>query len=154
MVKILKKSETDLWMELGSTGSAVDKALEQAGEFLLPWRASQSPNFQAVLRELLTNAVTHGNHHCRECSVHCHLSKTESGVVEVTVEDEGEGFVPPQGVAMANLDPAHGAHRGLSVVAILSEQVEFSEKGNRVTARIRLKDEALRAGESNALNAN
>lgn len=94
-----------------------------------------------VLRELITNAIAHGNKHDPSRSVSLQLNRCEDGRLKLTVEDEGNGFdyvgldmtLPDEVVRMGK--------RGYKLINAFSEKLEFNAKGNRIAAYLKLEGE-------------
>lgn len=85
------------------------------------------------LEEALINAMKHGNRmdRTKNITVTCQADEHE---VRVSVEDEGDGFLPeavPDPRDPENLEVAHG--RGLLLMYSYMDSVEYCDKGNRVT---------------------
>ena len=85
------------------------------------------------LEEALINAMKHGNRMDRSktITVACQADERE---VRLSVEDQGDGFMPeavPDPRNPENLEVAHG--RGLLLMYSYMDSVEYCEKGNRVT---------------------
>lgn len=86
-----------------------------------------------ALDEALTNAVRHGNASDPSKKVTVEFS-TEPHQLTVTIEDEGPGFDPeavPDPTAEENLGRPHG--RGVMLMRAYMTDVQFNERGNRVT---------------------
>ncbi len=93
-----------------------------------------------VLRELLVNAVEHGNQRDAGLKVTGSVERLEGPRYRIAVEDEGAGF-DHRGLDMAlPEDPKHVQDRGYTLINALTDQLEFSEKGNRITAVLTLKN--------------
>ncbi len=87
-----------------------------------------------VFRELLMNAILYGNKHVAERRVYCRLSRLEGNMFEVQVEDEGKGFDYRKVDMNLPEDPRRASHRGYALIRALADRLEFSRKGNRVSA--------------------
>jgi anti-anti-sigma factor len=104
--------------------------------------SSQFPS-QLVLRELLNNAVRHGNHENMDKSVKCVVRVTDDFIF-LEVADEGEGFdwhkrFPPLEVNFVNTDEngeLFTSSYGMRILATYTSEVIFNDKGNRVCVRI------------------
>lgn len=124
---------------LPSTRASVNTACETVQEFLRPLGAKRSPNVEVVLRELLLNAVTHGNSEDASRLVRCRVAQVSSSHVQVQVGDEGGGFSHERFVPGAcSVDHPRDRH-GYDLICALSDRLEFSESGNVVTAYVCLK---------------
>ncbi len=91
---------------------------------------------KVVLRELLVNAVRHGN--CSDMNKMV-IVKTEllnDQNIRISVEDEGRGFDYRQLAPSIPDDPKKIKQRGYSLVYSLVEKLEFNQSGNCVTAHL------------------
>ncbi len=90
-----------------------------------------------VLRELISNAIDHGNRNAAESGVYIRLEYLGDSHFAVTVQDNGKGF-DYQRVARGRLpeDPRKVRHRGYFLIRSLSDRIEFSEKGNHITVYV------------------
>lgn len=86
-----------------------------------------------ALRELLTNAVEHGNHCDPTRFVYCRVSTDVGGVLRIDVEDEGEGFDHRTLERTLPEDPRRVRQRGYLLVFAVCQEVHFNDKGNRVS---------------------
>ncbi|MEM1028508.1 MAG: ATP-binding protein [Planctomycetota bacterium] len=86
-----------------------------------------------ALDEALTNAVRHGN--ASDPSKHVTVEfSSEPNQLTVSIEDEGPGFAPdelPDPTAEENLGRPHG--RGVMLMRAYMTDVQFNDRGNRVT---------------------
>jgi len=85
-----------------------------------------------ALEEALVNAIKHGNGMDPEkvVRVRCTVNST---MVEIDIEDEGEGFDPgdvPDPTDDDNLDKPSG--RGLMLMRAFMTRVDYNSRGNRV----------------------
>lgn len=93
-----------------------------------------------VLRELLFNAIIHGNRNRQELSVKAAVEDLGGGRFRLEVEDEGPGF--DYGLLDPRIpdDPRTLEKRGFPVVKALSTRIEFNDRGNRVAVLLDLPD--------------
>ena len=89
-----------------------------------------------VLRELLDNAVEHGNRGIETRIVTGSLTYLGEGTFRIIVEDEGEGFDCAGLDVTVPEDPRRVKSRGYVLIHALADRLEFNEKGNRVTAYV------------------
>ena len=103
----------------------------KADEFLETWLRKKGvsedtiANLAIAVTELVNNAIKHGNKLRKNKMVTVSIS-CKSGVIEVTVADEGEGFNPeniPDPLAEENLLKEIG--RGIFIVNSLIDEVKF-----------------------------
>jgi len=105
------------------------------------------PKLMLVLRELLRNAVEHGNGRDTSRTVLCRLSRQlGTRVIEIAVTDEGTGF----DFAATNYQlpgvPQANSHCGLRLVYALSDDLRFEDGGRTVVCHVSL-DGDTPAGE-------
>lgn len=91
-----------------------------------------------VLRELLANAITHGNRCDAERLVRCTVERMVEARIKITVEDEGAGFDYRSLDLSLPLEPRNARSRGFALVNTLADRLEFNEAGNQVSAYIAL----------------
>jgi CheY-like chemotaxis protein/anti-sigma regulatory factor (Ser/Thr protein kinase) len=136
--------------------------LEQVASFLHPRDRTERIRVGVALSEALLNAIEHGNLELssdlrqedeavfrdlgeerrrqppyRDRRVHVRATLSRSEAVYV-VEDEGPGFDPatvPDPRDPANLERIGG--RGLMLIRTFMDEVEYNQKGNRITLRKR-----------------
>ena len=85
-----------------------------------------------AIEEALVNAIKHGNQNVRSKSV-CVEFDVNSDRVEIQVTDEGDGFRPcdvPDPTADENLERPSG--RGVMLMRVYMDEVEFNDRGNAV----------------------
>ena len=102
----------------------------------------EQSNLYVALDEAFVNAVKHGNHHDPEklLRVTAELSAREA---IFTVEDEGDGFNVreiPDPCDPANLFKSNG--RGVLLIYNIMDEVEYSERGNKLKMVARAKPKA------------
>jgi len=97
------------------------------------WAEEDTFGIHLAVEEALMNAIKHGNQRdpAKLVSVDYRLSPTH---LQIMVEDEGEGFDPeavPDPTLEENLELPSG--RGLMLMRTFMTNVEFNDKGNRVS---------------------
>ena len=86
-----------------------------------------------ALEEALVNAIKHGNRMDPSRQVRIHWA-INSQSVRIEIEDEGHGFRPeeiPDPTAAENLEKPSG--RGIMLMRAFMTEVDYNERGNRVT---------------------
>lgn len=86
-----------------------------------------------ALEEALVNAIKHGNRMDPSRQVRIHWA-INSHSVRIEIEDEGHGFRPeeiPDPTAAENLEKPSG--RGIMLMRAFMTEVDYNERGNRVT---------------------
>lgn len=101
----------------------------------------EMPKVNLVLRELLSNAIEHGNQNDPRHYVVCRVTRINPQSVELSVTDEGRGFTADD-VDLRFLDaPTDSSRGGLRLVNALSEALRFELGGRRVTCRVSWKSD-------------
>ncbi|MDR2904205.1 MAG: ATP-binding protein [Clostridiales bacterium] len=94
---------------------------------------SQAFELKLVFSELLFNSVIHGNRLDLKRNVDIAI-ELDCNVVSASVSDEGEGYDYTQlilkNASMENLMEENG--RGLKLVTVLTDQIEFNPKGSQI----------------------
>jgi len=115
--------------------------LETTNNFLNHRCSKTFPVLTMVQRELLMNAIKHGNKNEVSRPVRCSIELLSKNKVKIMVEDSGDGF------NYWNLDitllwdqlESNGFKRcGYLLINEFSDKVEFNNKGNCITALITL----------------
>ncbi len=122
-------------------------AFGHAGEF-----ADRS---EGMIRELTANALEHGCKGLSEPRVEVE-TRCSRNYFKVIVEDNGKGFDVQQELARDAASAAGLAHprgRGLFTVKKLADQLEFNDKGNRVSAMLGKERFDVGVDETTALSA-
>lgn len=123
--------------EISSERRLVREVVAEARSFLRKRCVVSTTDVEIVLRELLTNAIDHGNAGMPESDVVCTLIYTDE-YVRVRVMDQGQGFDYRSLNMDIPDDPRRLAHRGFVLVKALSTRLEFNEPGNCVTVYVPL----------------
>lgn len=119
----------------------VSKLIIQVREFLKQYEIIDDAGIILVLRELVNNAIEHGNRKIRELKIFASIEKIGNRRFKIRVEDEGSGFDYQKSDLMFPDNPALVQKRGLSLVNSFSDQLDFNNKGNCITAYVSIKKE-------------
>lgn len=92
-----------------------------------------------VLREMLTNAIKHGNKQVAERTVIMKIESLRKMRFKITVQDEGAGFDYSTLITKAPENPQGHNKRGYYLINYLSDSVEFNAEGNCITACVTAK---------------
>ncbi|MGE4503970.1 MAG: ATP-binding protein [Desulfovibrionaceae bacterium] len=142
------RDEERLRFEMGSELHAVDKVIDETKAFVRDRGVEDAGGLVLVMRELLNNAIEHGNGK--------DASKQVTGAVEVvaprrfkiTVTDQGKGFDHQELVLRMSDDPTQLRSRGLPLVNAYSDELVFNEAGNEVSVYVTVPEEtAFATGE-------
>lgn len=123
-----------LQFTISSEMPLVDRVVGQAKEYLTANGTTHHTEFAVVMRELLINAIEHGNGKDITKKVQCVVAHLGGTRWQVTVIDEGPGF---DWMNTSHEMPADGAQprsRGLALVHAFTDQVEYQGSGNHVDA--------------------
>ncbi len=89
-----------------------------------------------VIRELLINAMKHGNGFHSEDSVIVCISSVEHNRFKIEVQDSGDGFDYQKLEMSLPENPREIQNRGFRLVKAYSDSIVFNQKGNKVTAYV------------------
>jgi anti-sigma regulatory factor (Ser/Thr protein kinase) len=127
------ESEDSLYLTMISERERVPLVLERVAQFTRRLGFQNSDELLLVVRELLMNAIVHGNRSIRSRIALIRLAR-RGKFFEVQVDDEGEGFDYDSLVLGLPDDPQSLAKRGLVLVHELAEELVFERGGSRVRA--------------------
>jgi serine/threonine-protein kinase RsbW len=118
----------------------VNRVIEESHIFLhqLIIEDSELSNLNLVLRELINNAVEHGNKGNKEKTVFCSVTHLDKKRFKIEVHDQGEGFQYNAIDWEIPLDPRQTRNRGLALINTFSDQIKFNNNGNQVTVFMNL----------------
>jgi anti-sigma regulatory factor (Ser/Thr protein kinase) len=122
---------------LSSEVRLVDLISHLLSDLLAYERADSPPGLIMVTRELLRNAVSHGNKGDPDCLVECRLDGSDPSWISVTVSDEGVGFDHELYRCRGPRDPRHAVGRGYALISSCSDRIEFARNGATVTVYVR-----------------
>jgi len=137
----INESENVVAFTISSEMRLVDRVIRESAEFLKQLGIDECKDIKLVLRELLINAIEHGNLNIIERPIDCRVEHIAARRFKVVVEDAGEGFdsrkldlSPPQ-------NPRQVRNRGYVLVNAMADEIEFNDKGNRITAYLTIPQE-------------
>ena len=96
-----------------------------------------------VTRELLKNAVVHGNRENPELDASFVIEKLQNGRFKITVKDAGDGFDYRQCLMHIPLDPRRDHRMGYAIIGNFSDSIEFADNGSSVTVTLRLEESSV-----------
>lgn len=134
----MEQNDSSISFVISSDMSLVDRLVNYAHDFIKQFGYDVFSEFRIVLRELLINAVEHGNKNIPHKTVTCNITKLDDSIFKITVIDEGEGFDYSQIDMSISKDMNQVRHRGLAIIKSFSKKVEFNPKGNQVSAYLQL----------------
>jgi anti-sigma regulatory factor (Ser/Thr protein kinase) len=127
------ESKDSLYLTLISETSHLPLILEHVAEFARKEGVWDSDGLLLVVRELLMNAILHGNKSNSTKTAILRVAR-KGDCFEVQVDDEGEGFDFESLVLGLPENPQALTQRGLVLVHELSEELVFERGGCRVKA--------------------
>lgn len=138
-----------LQVELDSESQYVERAIREVMFFFEKRGGKSSLEINIIVRELLRNAIEHGNLNIASRRVSFTFELLDPPFCQITVEDEGDGF--PNPLADLPADPRRAQRRGLALTHNLTERLEFNERGNKVSALVRMEDGGHQIGLTGTL---
>ncbi|MCP4641926.1 MAG: ATP-binding protein [bacterium] len=138
IVAILERTPKRLRCSVPSRVDIVGHVTCLVDDFIWPSSAAEAPNIEVVVRELLMNAVVHGNRSEESRRVLFTVECIDDRRYRITVEDEGDGFDVNTVDTRLPDDPRQVRQRGFALVNALTTELAFNEKGNQVTAIVEL----------------
>lgn len=127
------ESDNSITYLISSKMLLTDRVIRETKGFLKRLGFEAFSEFNLILRELLINAVEHGNRNISAKTVTCSLKHMRDVLFEITVSDQGNGFDYKQlDMAMPD-DVGKLRKRGYPFIYAFSEKIEFNEKGNQIT---------------------
>ncbi len=137
----VNENNNSIIFEISSEMRMVDHIAHECREFFKKHDVLLFSNPKLVLRELLINAIEHGNRNIADSKVICTLEHLESYNFKITVEDGGDGFDYKSLKMELPEDPEQARNRGYALINVFTEKIEFNEKGNCVTCYMNLNPE-------------
>jgi len=125
----IKKYKLESLSDLGKTNTSIIDCINSMVETDEPTRYT----VKLVLSELIINGFIHGK--AEELNLEIAID-AENSILEITVEDGGEGFDVVHSVKEPNVDSEQG--RGLILVRAFSHDVVYNNVGNKVKATVTL----------------
>ena len=130
----LRRSGDALHFRASSQTDSLARAVDLCREFLADSGVADCSAPAVVFRELIVNAMVHGNRASVSRFVTVDLERIGQGNFRFAVQDEGPGFNPDCIETEPSLDGQGRIRRkGYVLVTALTEKVEFQEGSSRVT---------------------
>ncbi len=133
-----EKENNSISFEFSSCREKVYEAIDHSERFLNEFvTETEAIGIKVLLRELLMNAVVHGNRFNEELLVKCAIYRVEDKQFRVSVEDEGKGF-DHKSLQDDDQDFMFSkCGRGYLLIKRLSDRIQFNDRGNRVIVHFR-----------------
>lgn len=138
------RKEIDAMLEIKSSGHSIDitfssdfalmdKVLSQAEKFMKKL-GCDSRKGRTIIRELIRNAIGHGNHEHKSRHVHLNITCFTNTGFKIRVTDEGMGFGYQNLELELPAEPGRNiTDRGYKLINAHSNRLEFNDIGNAVT---------------------
>ena len=136
----INESSDSIHFTFDSVVSNVNRVIEESHIFFhqLNIGASELSNLNLVLRELVNNAIEHGNQNAEEKKVDCTVTHLGRKRFKIEIQDQGNGFDHRAIDWEIPLDPRQTRNRGFALINTFSDQIKFNEKGNSITVFMNL----------------
>ena len=134
----------EMHQSLSSQIPAISPAIDQTLDFIAKLRKADGSeiDIEVALGEALANAVVHGNREQSAKHVLVTCRCTRDGQVSITVQDQGQGFVPDPKTPSNRL---RSSGRGIFLMKTLMDEVRFDQKGKAVHMLKRANAESVAA---------
>jgi anti-sigma regulatory factor (Ser/Thr protein kinase) len=129
------ESNDSLYLTVVSETAHIPVIMERIARFARRQGVLDSDVLLLVVRELLMNAIVHGNESKSSRMALIRVTRRGS-LFEIQVDDEGEGFDYESLVLDLPDDPQTLMKRGLVLVHELSKELSFERGGSRVRAMV------------------
>jgi len=114
----------------------VNKIIKEIRGFLENYNIDEDNNIILILRELINNAIEHGNKKDKERTVSVSLTHLSDERFKIVVADEGNGFDYTNINYRMSDDPTQIRSRGFSLINSYADDIEFNDFGNVVTVYV------------------
>lgn len=134
----IKENERSILLKTSSSREQVGEVISAFASFLEHRQLEQHSINKAiiVLRELLINAIVHGNKLNKIYPVIIGIDQLQDNRLKISVKDLGQGFNTRMLETALPENPRQMHARGYRLVNAVSESFEFNQTGNEVTAYI------------------
>lgn len=144
MYEIVKSVNNDeVSFIISSEMGLVDRVVQESINYYKEFQITQSMNFCCVLRELLINAIEHGNKKDLSKSLVCEIAHLEKTSFKITVIDQGDGFNYNTIKFDEPINSEQERKRGYYIINAYSDKLEFAQNGSSVIAYITVVNETV-----------
>jgi len=127
------QDEDYLEFKFSSEIKMVNKIIKEIRSFFQNYEIEEDANIILVLRELINNAIEHGNKKDKNLIVTVIITHMADKRFKIVVEDEGNGFDYNSINYRLSDDPTQVRNRGLCLVNSFVDEIEFNDYGNKIT---------------------
>ena len=130
------QDENYIEFKLSSEIKMVNKIIKEVRSFLQNYAVEEDGNIILILRELINNAIEHGNKKEKDLIVSVSITHLSDKRFKIVVEDEGDGFDYNSVNYRMSDDPTQIRNRGLCLINSFADEIEFNEYGNMITVYV------------------
>lgn len=118
----------------------VDRIIEDTNSFLNESMFTMNYNFRLCFREILINALEHGNKEDPEKEIKCNINIKKNNIAELIITDQGNGFNYGNIQTSIPESSENIRRKGFPIIYSIAEKVAFNKKGNAIKAYIKMDD--------------
>ena len=133
---IMARGDASFSLKVRSSEHIVGDVVAECREFLMARGVKEPYGVTVVLRELVMNAIQHGNKSVVVREVAASIEPVSANQFKITVEDEGDGFKYEELQTCVTDDGKGKQARGYTLISTLADRLEFNDKGNCITAYV------------------
>jgi anti-anti-sigma regulatory factor/anti-sigma regulatory factor (Ser/Thr protein kinase) len=127
----VSEEQNELTIEFSSIFQNVDRVINESKLFISTFISNPSFNdFSLLLREIINNAIEHGNKSDSSKIVKLSLKKINEKSVSCKITDDGEGFEHSK--IDFSISQTTIRSRGLPLINKIADSIKFNEKGNEI----------------------
>jgi len=132
---MLTTFEDDDYIEFkfSSEVKMVNKIIKEIRTFLENYEVEEDNNIVLICRELINNAIEHGNKKNKDLAVSVGMTHLSDQRFKIIVSDEGDGFDYTSIDYHISDDPTQIRNRGFGLINSFADEIEFNDYGNVVT---------------------
>lgn len=136
------ENEDRISIKLSSRMELVDRTISEGSNFFRKHDIHKYDNLEILLRELLVNAVEHGNKNDITKTIDCEIAcLDDKNRFEITIKDQGEGFDTASIGLDTRQDPTQTRGRGYSIINAYADEIQFENNGSTVKVFVTLSGE-------------
>lgn len=122
------------------TRQSIEQVIKESTRFFQKEKIDETDNLNIILRELLLNAVTHGNKNDPEKTVICLIDTREAGIVKIVVQDRGEGFDFSDQKRKYLEQKELNRESGYGLLFAIADDILFEKNGSRIVVRYKIEN--------------
>ncbi|MGE4290993.1 MAG: ATP-binding protein [Desulfovibrio sp.] len=139
----IEHDQDGISLDLPSDLRLVDQMVEEVRAFARQCGVERAPGLGLILRELVNNAIEHGNGGVQDRKVSVRVEGAGPLRFKVVVTDQGKGFDFGALDLRLSEDPSQERNRGLPMVNAYADELLFDQNGTRATAYVTVKRDTL-----------